>query len=155
MANVGKPGFDVDAYLRDAGPGRRIVQLNSSQVFFYQGDSADCVFYLHKGRAKISVLSSTGKEATIRLVAANNFFGEKAMAAEPGLRVTTATAVTACSALRIETRWVNSVRRRSAGKWERLSASEPQASFPHYLMRASLPHRKGVRFLMNSALSFT
>jgi CRP/FNR family transcriptional regulator, cyclic AMP receptor protein len=101
MANVGEPGFDVDAYLRSDGPGRRIVQLNSSQVFFSQGDPADCVFYLHKGRAKISVVSSTGKEATIRLVAANNFFGEKAMAAKPGLRVTTATAVTACTALRI------------------------------------------------------
>jgi CRP-like cAMP-binding protein len=101
MANVSKPGFDLNAYLRSAGPGRRIVQLNSSQVFFSQGDSADCVFYLHKGRAKISVLSSSGKEATIRLVGAGNFFGEKAMAANPGLRVTTATAVTACTALRI------------------------------------------------------
>ena len=101
MANVSKPGFDLNAYQRSAGPGRRIVQLNSSQVFFSQGDSADCVFYLHKGRAKISVLSSSGKEATIRLVGAGNFFGEKAMAANPGLRVTTATAVTACTALRI------------------------------------------------------
>jgi len=101
MANVSKPGFDLNAYLRSAGPGRRIVELNSSQVFFSKGDSADCVFYLHKGRAKISVLSSSGKEATIRLVGAGNFFGEKAMAANPGLRVTTATAVTACTALRI------------------------------------------------------
>jgi len=101
MANVSKPGFDLNAYLRSAGPGRRIVELNSSQVFFSQGDSADCVFYLHKGRAKIWVLSSSGKEATIRLVGAGNFFGEKAMAANPGLRVTTATAVTACTALRI------------------------------------------------------
>lgn len=101
MAAVSKPGFDVDAYLRNAGPGRKIVQLDSSRVFFSQGDPADCVFYLLKGRAKISVVSSTGKEATIRLVAANNFFGEKAMAAEPGLRVTTATAVTASAALRI------------------------------------------------------
>jgi CRP-like cAMP-binding protein len=98
---VSNPGFDVDAYLRNVGPERKIVQLNSSQVFFSQGDPADCVFYLHKGRVKISVLSSAGKEATIRLVAANNFFGEKATAAEPGLRVTTATAVIACTALRI------------------------------------------------------
>ncbi len=102
MVNAHKPGFDVEDYLRSAGPGRRMVQLNSSQVFFLQGDPADCVFYLLKGRAKISVTSPTGKEATIRLVSANNFFGEKAMAAKPGLRVTTATAVTACTALRIE-----------------------------------------------------
>lgn len=102
MSNESKTKFDVDAYLKNAGPGRKIVQLNSSQVFFSQGDSADSVFYLHKGRVKISVLSSAGKEATIRLVSSNNFFGEKAMAAEPGLRVTTAMAVTACAALRIE-----------------------------------------------------
>jgi CRP-like cAMP-binding protein len=102
MANESKTGFDVDAYLTNAGHGRKIAQLNSSQAFFSQGDPADCVFYLHKGRVKISVLSSSGKEATIRLVSASNFFGEKAMAAEPGLRVTTATAVTASTALRIE-----------------------------------------------------
>ena len=84
MATMGKIAFDVEAYLRNAGPGRRTVQLNSSQVFFSQGDPADCVFYLQKGRAKISVLSSTGKEATIRLVAPGNFFGEKAMAASRG-----------------------------------------------------------------------
>ncbi|MGO9776901.1 MAG: Crp/Fnr family transcriptional regulator [Terracidiphilus sp.] len=93
--------FDVDAYLANAGTGRKIVQLRATQVFFAQGDPANSVFYLQKGRVKISVLSSTGKEATIRLVAASNFFGEKAMAAEPGLRVTTATAMTACTALRI------------------------------------------------------
>ena len=101
MANESKTRFDVDAFLKNAGPGRKIVQLNSAQAFFYQGDPADCVFYLHKGRVKISVLSSAGKEATIRLVTASNFFGEKAMATEPGLRVTTATAVTACTTLKI------------------------------------------------------
>jgi CRP-like cAMP-binding protein len=102
MANESETGFDIHAYLKSTGPGRSIVSLNSAQAFFSQGDPADSVFFLHKGRVKISVLSSSGKEATIRLVAADNFFGEKAMAAEPGLRVTTATAVTACAALRIE-----------------------------------------------------
>ena len=94
-------GFDVDAYLANSGAGRRLVQLRGAQVFFSQGDPADCVFYLQKGRVKISVASAAGKEATIRLVSAGDFFGEKAMAAEPGLRVTTATAMTACTALRI------------------------------------------------------
>jgi CRP-like cAMP-binding protein len=77
MASVGKPGFDVDAYLRTTEPGRKIVQLNSAQVFFSQEGPADCVFYLHKGRVKISVLSSAGKEATICLVAASSFFWRK------------------------------------------------------------------------------
>jgi CRP/FNR family transcriptional regulator, cyclic AMP receptor protein len=94
-------GFDAHEFLANAGPGRKIIQLRGAQAFFSQGDPADCVFYLQKGRAKISVASASGKEATIRLVAVGDFFGEKAMAAEPGLRVTTATALTACTALRI------------------------------------------------------
>jgi CRP/FNR family cyclic AMP-dependent transcriptional regulator len=101
MAIEGRTGFDVDAFLANAGPGRKIVQFRATQAFFSQGDPADCVFYLQKGRVKITVASADGKEATIRLVSAGDFFGEKAMAAEPGLRVTTATAMTACTALRI------------------------------------------------------
>ena len=101
MAQEGVPGFSVDEFLANAGPGRKIIQLNRTHVFFSQGDPADCVFFLQKGRVKISVTSAAGKEATIRLVSANDFFGERAMAAEPRLRVTTATAMTACTALRI------------------------------------------------------
>jgi CRP-like cAMP-binding protein len=101
MAQDSESGFDVDEFLANAGPGRKIVQLKRAQVFFSQGDPADCVFFLQKGRVKISVASASGKEATIRLVSANDFFGEKAMEANPGLRVTTATATTACTALRI------------------------------------------------------
>jgi CRP/FNR family cyclic AMP-dependent transcriptional regulator len=101
MATESKSGFDVDAFLANAGPGRKIVQLRAAQAFFSQGDPADSVFYLQKGRVKITVASADGKEATIRLVLAGDFFGEKAMAAEPGLRVTTATAMTACTALKI------------------------------------------------------
>lgn len=94
-------GFDIEAYLNSAGAGRRMIEVRRGQPFFSQGDPADCVFYLHKGRIKITVVSSGGKEATIRLVGTNDFFGEKAMEASPGLRVTTATAITDCLALRI------------------------------------------------------
>jgi len=94
-------GFDVDAFLASAGPGRTLVRLSGAELFFAQGDPANCVFYLQKGRVKISVSSADGKEATIRLVSAGDFFGEKAMAPDPGLRVTTATAITASTALRI------------------------------------------------------
>jgi CRP/FNR family transcriptional regulator, cyclic AMP receptor protein len=93
--------FEIEIYLKSAGKGRKIVQLRRGQLFFSQGDPADCVFYLHKGRIKISVVSAGGKEATIRLVGANDFFGEKAMEASPCLRVTAATALTDCTALRI------------------------------------------------------
>jgi CRP-like cAMP-binding protein len=129
MAIKSEIEFDVHSYLKNDGPGRRTISLNSSRLFFSQGDPADCVFYLHKGRVKISVLSSSGKEATIRLVAANNFFGEKAMAAEPGLRVTTATAVTACTALRIE-----------RSEFLRVMREEPQFSglFSSFLLECNL-----------------
>lgn len=101
MEMESKTALDVNTYLTNAGAGRKIVQLRATQAFFSQGDLANCVFYLHKGRVKITVASAAGKEATIRLVSAGDFFGEKAMAAEPGLRVTTATALTACTALKI------------------------------------------------------
>lgn len=97
----GPPPFDVERYLSDTGRGRRIIHLNKGEAFFSQGDPADCVFYLHRGRVKISVVSPSGKEATIRLVSAGDFFGEKAMEPEPCLRVTHATATADCTALRI------------------------------------------------------
>ena len=95
------PAFDAAAFLASAGLGRRIVQLAPRQAFFSQGDPADSVFYLQKGRAKITVVSALGKEATISLVSAGDFVGEGALAAVPGLRLSTATAITACSALKI------------------------------------------------------
>jgi CRP/FNR family transcriptional regulator, cyclic AMP receptor protein len=101
MAIDVKIGFDVNAYLANSGPGRRIISLQKADVAFAQGDPADCVFYLHKGRVKISVISAAGKEATIRLVTASDFFGEKAMEPEPTMRITRATALTDCTALRI------------------------------------------------------
>lgn len=93
--------FSVGEYLATAGPGRKLIQVKRTGLFFSQGEAADCVLYLHKGRVRISVLSAAGKEATIRLVSAGDFFGERAMAADPWLRVTTATAMTDCTALRI------------------------------------------------------
>jgi CRP/FNR family transcriptional regulator, cyclic AMP receptor protein len=93
--------FNVHAYLRGPGAGRRMIELGKGEPFFAQGDPADCVLYLHKGRAKISVVSSSGREATIRLVTAGDFFGERAMLKEPSVRVTSASALTACTALRI------------------------------------------------------
>ena len=55
--------FDPAAFLSNAGIGRRIVQLKTKEPFFSQGDKADCVFYLQKGRAKLTVISTIGKEA--------------------------------------------------------------------------------------------
>jgi CRP-like cAMP-binding protein len=101
LVELGKPEFDVADFLASAGLGRRIVQFAAKDAFFSQGDPADCVFYLQTGRAKLTVVSSAGKEATIALVSSGQFVGEGALAAVAGLRLSTATAVTACTALRI------------------------------------------------------
>ena len=101
MVELEKPGFDTVAFLAHAGVGRRIVELAPRENLFSQGDPADSVFYLQKGRAKIIVVSHEGKEATIALISAGEFVGETALAAVPGLRLSTATAITACTALKI------------------------------------------------------
>lgn len=93
--------FDIESFLLRACAGRKILTVSKGHSFFRQGDPADCVYYLQRGRAKISVVSAGGKEATIRLVVIGDFFGEKAMAADPGQRVTTATAISDCTAIRI------------------------------------------------------
>jgi CRP-like cAMP-binding protein len=68
---------------------------------FTQGDPADAVFYLQKGRVKITVVSQAGKEATITLVGPGEFAGEGALASADAVRLSTATAITACTALKI------------------------------------------------------
>jgi CRP/FNR family cyclic AMP-dependent transcriptional regulator len=102
MAVLEKPTFDAAAFLANAGLGRRIVRIKPKQVFFSQGNPADSVFYLQKGRAKLTVVSTKGKEATITLLSAGDFVGEESMAGAVGLRLATATAIAACTALKIE-----------------------------------------------------
>jgi CRP/FNR family transcriptional regulator, cyclic AMP receptor protein len=96
------PIFDPAAFLATAGVGRRIVAITAKHVFFAQGDGADCVFYLQTGRAKLTVISKNGKEATITLLGAGDFVGEESLAGSVGRRIATATAITPCTALKIE-----------------------------------------------------
>jgi CRP/FNR family transcriptional regulator, cyclic AMP receptor protein len=91
--------FDTAAFLAHAGLGRRIIEVKSKQRFFSQGDPADSVFYLQKGRARLTVVSENGKEATIGLLSACDFIGEESLATVPGLRLATASADNACTAL--------------------------------------------------------
>ena len=101
MVQLEKPGFDIASFLASAGVGRRIIRLAPRETFFSQGDPADSVFYLQEGRARVTVLSPSGKEATIALLSAGDFVGEEALAAFAGLRLATATAITDCTTLRI------------------------------------------------------
>jgi CRP-like cAMP-binding protein len=101
ITDQNKSTFDLAAFLAHAGLGRRIVELKPKENFFAQGDPADSVFYLQKGRARLTVVSQNGKEATITLFSAGDFVGEGALAAIPGLRLSTATAIDYCMALKI------------------------------------------------------
>jgi CRP/FNR family cyclic AMP-dependent transcriptional regulator len=93
--------FDPGAFLGHVGLDRTIIGLKRAQTFFTQGDQADSVFYLQSGRAKLTVVSHEGKEATITFLSAGEFVGEESLAAVPGLRLCTATTVDACTALKI------------------------------------------------------
>src|ERR1700676_474518 len=95
------PAFDPAAFLESAGLGRRSVNINEGENLFSQGDPADSVFYIQKGRAKLTVVSTAGKETPTPLLAPPDFVGEEALAAFPGLRLATATALTPCTALKI------------------------------------------------------
>jgi CRP/FNR family cyclic AMP-dependent transcriptional regulator len=75
MSDSKQPEFDPHAFLLNAGLGKRLVHLKVKEAFFLQGDVTDSVFYLQKGRAKLTVVSNAGKEATITLLAPGEFIG--------------------------------------------------------------------------------
>ncbi|MDX6458134.1 MAG: family transcriptional regulator, cyclic receptor protein [Acidobacteriaceae bacterium] len=93
--------FDPADFLAKAGLGRTIIHVQAKQTFFSQGDAADSVFYLQRGRPKVTVVSTAGKEATLTLLSTGDFIGEESIAAVAGLRLATAIAVTSCVALKI------------------------------------------------------
>jgi CRP-like cAMP-binding protein len=94
--------FEPTAFLAHAGVGRKIIEVKPAQTLFTQGGQADSVFYLQSGRARLTVVSQNGKEATIAILSAGHFVGEESLAAVPGLRSATARAVNACTTLKIE-----------------------------------------------------
>jgi CRP/FNR family transcriptional regulator, cyclic AMP receptor protein len=102
MAQPQENAFDAPAFLAEAGLGRKIVQLKAKQTIFSQGGLADTLFYLQRGRAKLTVVSKNGKEATIALLSMGDFIGEESLATVGGRHLTSATAITACKALEIE-----------------------------------------------------
>ena len=93
--------FDLGDFLSHSGFDRRIVEFKKKENFFTQGDPADSVFYLQNGRTKLTVVSHNGKEATVTLLSPGDFVGEGALASVPGQRLSTATAITSCTALKI------------------------------------------------------
>ena len=95
------PGFDTKTFLANAGVGKKILSLNNNETAYVQGDPADAIFYVQKGRLRVTVTSANGKEATITLVGPGEFLGENCLASAHPLRLATATAMADCELLKI------------------------------------------------------
>jgi CRP-like cAMP-binding protein len=95
------PEFDPDSFLATIGDGRKIVAASKKQTIYAQGDAADSVFYVQKGKVRLTVVSHTGKEATIGILNEGNFFGEGALAGQQ-IRMGSAAAMTDCELLRVD-----------------------------------------------------
>ena len=93
--------FDADTFLSTIDEGRKALHFAKKQTVFAQGDAADAVFYIQKGKIKLTVISSNGKEATIGILGEGDFFGEGCLAGQK-LRMGSATAITNSDILRIE-----------------------------------------------------
>jgi CRP-like cAMP-binding protein len=94
-------GFDAADFLAKAGLGKVIDEVHGGACVFTQGDAADSVFYIQKGKIKLSVVSKQGKEATLALLGAGEFLGEESIATAHPVRLATATALNDCLLLKI------------------------------------------------------
>jgi CRP-like cAMP-binding protein len=100
MAQTNDRPLDLRAYLAKARGGTA-KEYRKKQNIFAQGSPADAVFYVEKGKVKLTVLSTRGKEAVVAILGSGDFFGEGSLAGQP-LRMATATAMTECSILRVQ-----------------------------------------------------
>jgi CRP-like cAMP-binding protein len=101
LPSINQKTFDPQAFLASIGQGRRILEFRKKGSIYVQGEPADAIFYLQKGKVKLTVVSQQGKEAIIGLLGTGDFFGEGCIAGQP-LRMSTALAMTDCSVVRIE-----------------------------------------------------
>ena len=105
MVTKHRPSFDPKSFLARVGDGRSIRKYPKGQVVFSQGDPGDAVFYIQKGRAKLTVVSEHGKEVVIAILGVEEFFGEGCLAGQAQLggriiaarRMPSSTAVPAAS----------------------------------------------------------
>ena len=100
MARTDAP-FDAEEFLAKVGGGRTISKYRKHQLVFSQGDAADAVFFIQKGKVKISVVSGQGKEAVVAILERDAFFGEGCLAGQDR-RFATAAAMIECEIMRLE-----------------------------------------------------
>jgi CRP/FNR family transcriptional regulator, cyclic AMP receptor protein len=100
-SNPRSASFDPDVFLATVNRGRTVSEYRTDQVIFSQGDAADSVFYIVRGKIKIVVTSEQGKEAVVALLGEGDFFGEGCLIAQP-LRLATATSIAESMVMCIE-----------------------------------------------------
>ena len=93
--------FDPKVFLSKVNGGRAIHEYRKDKIVFRQGDPADAVFYIQKGKVKITVISTQGKEAVVAILGPDDFFGEGCLAAQPR-RIATVTTMTDSTIMRLE-----------------------------------------------------
>ena len=101
MKPKGKLPFDPKVFLSSVNGGRTKAEYPKNQILFRQGDPADAVFYIQKGKVKVTVISEQGKEAVVAILGPDEFCGEGCLAGQPR-RIATATSMTGCEIMRIE-----------------------------------------------------
>ena len=103
MKSKEKSVFDPKVFLAKIGDGRTITDYKENQLVFSQGDAADALFYIQKGKIKLTVVSKQGKEAVIGILGTRDFFGEGCLTGHL-LRTATAATLSECSIVRLEKR---------------------------------------------------
>ena len=101
MTSKDRPSFSSKSFLAEANGGRHIVEYGKDQIVFSQGESADAVFYIQKGKVKVAVISEQGKEAIVALQGPDEFLGEGCLNGQRK-RLATATAMMECTIMRVE-----------------------------------------------------
>jgi CRP/FNR family transcriptional regulator, cyclic AMP receptor protein len=100
--------FNPKVFLANVGKGRTVADYRKNQTVFSQGDTADSIFYIQKGKVKLTVVSRQGKEAVVGILGASDFFGEGCLAGQQ-FRMASATSIAACTIMRLKKQDVVSV----------------------------------------------
>lgn len=101
MKSKVEPAFDPKVFLAKTDGGRTLAKCRRNETIFTQGERADSVFYIQRGKVKVTVNSPQGKEAVVAILGPDEFCGEGCLAGQP-LRIATATAMTDCEIMRVE-----------------------------------------------------
>src|SRR6202453_4363011 len=97
---TGVPQFDPAHFFETSAKGRSISTHRKNEIIFSQGDAADAVFYIKKGKVKVTVVSKQGKEAVVAILGTDEFVGEGCLIGQPK-RLATASAMSECVTMRV------------------------------------------------------